>query len=58
MIKPFMATNTPLPIDSFAPAVTTALYKFNGPSALIAVDGRIAPTRTTGLLLFTTRFKK
>ena len=26
------------------------------PSALIAVDGRIAPTITTGFLLLTTRF--
>lgn len=27
-------------MDSFAPATTTALYKFNGPSALRAVEGR------------------
>ena len=53
-----METKTPLPMDSFAPATTTALYKFNGPSALRAVEGRMAPTSTTGLLLFTTRFKK
>ena len=35
-----METKTPLPMDSFAPATTTALYKFNGPSALRAVEGR------------------
>jgi hypothetical protein len=29
-----------------------------GPSALIAVDGRIEPVSTTGLSLLTTRFKK
>ena len=30
----------------------------NGPSALTAVDGRIEPTSTTGLSLFTTRLRK
>ena len=33
-----MAITTPLPRDSLAAAVTTALYKFNGPSALMAVE--------------------
>ena len=39
-------------------AKTTALYKFIGPSVLIAVAGRIAPTMTTGFSLLTTRFRK
>ena len=49
---------TPFPLDSFAPATTTALYKLRGPSALRAVDGRMAPTKTTGLSLFTVRLRK
>jgi hypothetical protein len=30
----------------------------SGPSALIAVDGRIEPVITTGLTLLTTRWRK
>ena len=50
-IFPFIATNTPLPLESGDAATTTALYRFNGPSALKAVDARIEPTSTTGLSL-------
>ena len=39
-------------------AAATALYRLAGPSALIAVAGRIEPTSTTGLSLLTTRFRK
>ena len=46
---------TQLGIDE---AVRIAFSKFRGPSALIAVDGRIAPTTTTGLSYFTVRLRK
>jgi hypothetical protein len=58
LIWSFITTSTPLPTASALPAVSTALYRLIGPSAEIAVDGRIAPTTTTGLLLLTTRFRK
>ncbi|MNH37229.1 hypothetical protein D3C79_981070 [compost metagenome] len=54
----FMATMTPRPLESGSEAVTTALYRLSGPSALMAVEGRMAPTSTTGLSLLTVRLRK
>ena len=54
----FIDTSTPLPTASGLAASSTALYRLIGPSAEIAVDGRIAPTSTTGLRLLTTRLRK
>ncbi|MNT86046.1 hypothetical protein D3C72_2262910 [compost metagenome] len=53
-----MATSTPLLAADGSAASSTALYKLIGPSADRAVDGRMAPTSTTGLRLLTTRFRK
>ena len=47
----FMTTSTPLPTAALLAATLTALSRFRGPSAEIAVAGRIAPTITTGLSL-------
>lgn len=54
----FITTSTPRLAEALSAAVTTALYRLNGPSALIDVDGRIAPTITTGLSHFTVRSRK
>ena len=58
LIWSFIAIRTPCPIASSLPARRTAFKRLTGPSALIAVAGRIAPTRTTGFLLFTVKFRK
>ncbi len=50
------ARRVPWPWDR--PRRRRALYRFSGPSALTAVDGRIEPTMTTGLSVFTVRFRK
>src|SRR3954452_14944911 len=54
----FRTTSTPRPFAPGSAATATALYRFIGPSALIAVAGRIDPTRTTGLSLLGTRWGK
>src|SRR5262249_56474024 len=51
-------TSTPRPLAVGSAATETALKIFSGPSALIAVEGRIEPVKTTGLSLFTTRLRK
>jgi hypothetical protein len=57
-ISSFATTRTPRPPASGSAAVATALKRFMGPSALIAVAGRMAPTSTTGFELLTTRLRK
>src|SRR6266700_3441999 len=54
----FITTRTPLSFAFGSAATATALYRFKGPSALTAVDGRIEPTSTTGLSLFTVKLRK
>ena len=48
LISSFITTSTPLPRASGAAAVHTAFSRLRGPSVLMAVAGRWAPTRTTG----------
>ena len=57
-IQSFITTSTPRPRARGSIATPTALYKLIGPSALTAVDGRIDPTITTGLSVFTVRLRK
>ena len=57
-IQSFIMTRTPRPLALGSPATPTALYRFNGPSALTAVEGRIEPTSTTGFALLTIRLRK
>jgi len=45
------ATSTPLADRLVAASEDHGVVELIGPSALIAVDGRIAPTMTTGFLL-------
>ena len=47
-----------MPRAAGASAVRTPLRRFSGPSALIAVDGRIDPTSTTGRSCRTVRLRK
>ncbi|MNT74425.1 hypothetical protein D3C71_1599340 [compost metagenome] len=57
-IESFIKTITPLFLASSEEAKATALYRFNGPSADSAVEGRIEPTSTIGLSVCTTKFRK
>src|SRR4051795_9530114 len=57
-IVSFSTTCTPRPRACVDAATDTAAYRFAGPSALTAVDGRMAPTRTTGLSDRTTWLRK
>ncbi len=57
-ISSFMVTSTPLPRDCLSLATATALYRLSMPSADIAVPGRIEPTTTIGLSVFSTRLRK
>jgi hypothetical protein len=50
--------STPRPWASFEAATFTAPCRLAGPSALIAVEGRMDPTSTTGLSLATTCSRK
>ena len=51
-------TRAPRFSASLLAARVTAASRLNGPSALIAVAGRMAPTTTTGFLLLTVRSRK
>lgn len=57
-MRSLSTTITPRPRASGSAATVTASSRFIGPSALIAVAGRIAAVKTTGLLLFTVRLRK
>ncbi|MNJ60974.1 hypothetical protein D3C81_1726220 [compost metagenome] len=57
-ISSFMVTSTPLPRESLLLATATALYRLSMPSADIAVPGRMEPTTTIGLSVFSTRLRK
>ncbi|WP_336150953.1 L-asparaginase 2 [Escherichia coli] len=49
----FITTSTPRLAEALSAAVTTALYRLNGPSALIDVDGRdVTKTNTTDVATF------
>ena len=52
------ATITPRPHASGLAANESAWKRFIGPSAEVAVAGRIEPVRTTGLSVFTVRLRK
>jgi hypothetical protein len=49
---------TPRPLAAGSAATEVALKRFMGPSAEVAVAGRIEPTSTTGLSPLTTRSRK
>jgi hypothetical protein len=49
-MRSFSVTMTPLPVALVAVANLTAWRRLAGPSAETAVEGRIDPTNTTGLL--------
>ena len=57
-ISSFSVTRTPRPRLSGAAAILTAFRRLSGPSAPIAVAGRMAPTSTTGLSVATVRSRK
>src|SRR5688572_28101961 len=57
-IESFRTTITPRPRAPGLVATATALYKFAGPSAPIAVAGRIEPVKTIGLSSGVTRSMK
>ena len=52
---PFITTSTPCPAAAGLAATPTAWYRLAGPSAEIAVPGRMAPVKTTGLPLLSSR---
>ncbi|MOA17790.1 hypothetical protein D3C78_1380590 [compost metagenome] len=57
-MRSFNTTSVPRFSACLAVANVTASSRFIGPSALMAVAGRIEPTITTGCLLFTVKSRK
>src|SRR3954468_17796222 len=57
-ISSFSATRTPRPRLPGDAAILTASRRLSGPSAPLAVAGRMAPTSTTGLLVAVVRSRK
>jgi hypothetical protein len=58
LISSLSTTNVPLPRESGSAATLMALSRLSGPSELSVLNGRWAPTITTGLSLLTVRFTK
>lgn len=52
-MRSFRTTSAPRSLDSLSAATVTPCKRFMGPSAEIAVEGRIEPTNTIGLPQFT-----
>ena len=58
LISSLRTISAPFPWRPARSPSRTALSRLSGPSALMAVAGRIDPTRTTGLSVFTVRWRK